>query len=152
MVYSPRSSQTTDKRFQQLEPRFQYYGQQLKLLGVTKQLLWEEYLKEQPDGYRYAQFSFHLKHYLSAQPQATMAQSHVPGERLEIVFAGKPLQYFDRESHEWVSCPVLVFTLPFSSMNHGTAVHLSFCAHAFAAYDPCIWRLDTRQRQAFPAP
>ncbi|MEI7707797.1 MAG: hypothetical protein WCI90_05965 [Chlorobium sp.] len=66
------------------------------MLGVTKQLLWEEYLKEQPDGYRYAQFSFHLKHYLAAQPQATMAQSHVPGERLEIVFAGKPLQYFDR--------------------------------------------------------
>ena len=118
VVYSPRSSKTTDNRFQQLEPRLQYYGQQLQLLGVTKQLLWEEYLKEQPDGYRYAQFSFHLKHYLAAQPQATMPQSHAPGERLEIDFAGKPLQYFDQESNEWVSCPVLVCTFPFSSMSY----------------------------------
>lgn len=118
VVYSPRSSQTTDKRFQQLEPRLPYYGQQLKLLGVTKQLLWDEYLKEQPDGYRYAQFSLHLKHYLAGQPQATMLQSHAPGERLEIDFAGKPLRYFDRESNEWITCPVLVCTLPFSSMSY----------------------------------
>ena len=118
VVYSPRSSKTADERFQQLEPKLQHYGQQLKLLGVTKQLLWEEYLKEQPDGYRYAQFSLHLKHYLAALPQATMVLSHAPGERLEIDFAGKQLRYFDRASNEWITCPVLVCTLPFSSMSY----------------------------------
>ena len=118
VVYAPRSSLTTDERLQYLETKFEHYRQQLKRTGVTKLLLWEEYLQEQPGGYRYAQFSLHLKNYLAAQPQATMPQSHAPGERLEIDFAGKLLQYFDRASNELINCPVVVCTLPFSSMSY----------------------------------
>ena len=69
VVYAPRSSLTTDERLQYLETKFEHYRQQLKRTGVTKLLLWEEYLQEQPGGYRYAQFSLHLKNYLAAQPQ-----------------------------------------------------------------------------------
>jgi transposase len=40
-----------------------YFLKELKRTGVTKQLPWQEYLKQHPDGYRYTQFCERLRRY-----------------------------------------------------------------------------------------
>ncbi len=46
----------TDERYHWLEEHLEYYLGELGHKGVTRQLLWEEYIREQPQGYRRTQF------------------------------------------------------------------------------------------------
>jgi transposase len=49
-----------DERYQWLMAHMEYYHGELGRKGVTRQLLWEEYLQEQPQGYRRTQFFEYL--------------------------------------------------------------------------------------------
>ena len=40
-----------DERYEQFKQRVDYYIEELSRTGVNKQLLWEEYRKDHPDGY-----------------------------------------------------------------------------------------------------
>ena len=42
-----------------LSEKFPYFIKELNKTGVTLQLLWEEYIQENPDGYKYSQFCYH---------------------------------------------------------------------------------------------
>ena len=44
------NSKKTNKRFKALESKFEYIAKELKRVGVTKQILWEEYIEENPGG------------------------------------------------------------------------------------------------------
>ena len=48
------------QEFERLLPE---YVEELKRTGVTRQLLWQEYLVSHPQGYGYSQFCFHLQQY-----------------------------------------------------------------------------------------
>ena len=39
-------------------------GVELSKTGVTRQLLWQEYLAHHPDGYSYSRYCHHLNQYL----------------------------------------------------------------------------------------
>jgi len=61
ILYADSSSlQPEDERKDYFRSQVPYFLSELKDTGVTRQLLWEEYIQEQPDGYRYSQFCFHL--------------------------------------------------------------------------------------------
>lgn len=94
-----------------------YFLTELNRIGVTRQLLWEEYKKEDPDGYGYSRFCELLSE-ASQVRQATMRFEHRPGEKMEVDFAGKPLHYLDQDTGEMVPCPVLVAVLPYSSYGY----------------------------------
>lgn len=94
-----------------------YFLTELTRVGVTRQLLWEEYRKENPDGYGYSRFCEMLSE-ASQVKQATMRFEHKPGEKIEVDFAGKPLHYLDSDTGELVACPVLVVVLPYSSYGY----------------------------------
>jgi len=47
-----------------LSERFSDYAKELNKNGVTKLLLWEEYRKENPEGYEYTQFKHYLNQHL----------------------------------------------------------------------------------------
>ena len=49
-----------DKRFEYLKDQLGHYEKELGRTGVTRHLLWEEYKFENPTGYSYAQFCYHL--------------------------------------------------------------------------------------------
>ncbi|MDO9341449.1 MAG: IS21 family transposase [Bacteroidales bacterium] len=102
-----------DERFEYIKSQLDYYQAQLKQNGVTRKLLWEEYLEEVPSGYGLTQFCFHLNQQLLAR-NPTMVLPHEPGEELFVDFAGKKLPYIDRETGELIYCPVFVACLPFS--------------------------------------
>ena len=50
-----------DSRFDHLSNNLDYFSNGLKRVGVSKKLLWEEYLAVYPEGYAYSQFCFYLR-------------------------------------------------------------------------------------------
>ncbi len=52
-----------DWRYDDLQQRLQELGQELKRSRVTRQVLWEEYLAQVPEGYSYSQFCEHFSRY-----------------------------------------------------------------------------------------
>ena len=108
-----------------------------RLVGVTRQLLWEEYCKEDPDPYGYSRFCDLLSE--AAQVNgATMRFEHVAGEKLEVDFAGKSLHYVDPETGELISCPVLVAALPYSGYGYVEALPNATLPQVIKALNNCL--------------
>src|SRR3954463_929943 len=51
------------ERLRQLTAHFNISGAELSKTGVTRQLLWQEYLAQHPDGYSYSRYCYHLSQY-----------------------------------------------------------------------------------------
>ena len=90
-----------------------YFMLELKRVGVTRYLLWQEYLRLYPSGFQYSRFCELLDIEFSAR-KPSMHLEHKPAHMLEIDFAGSKLDYVDSDSGEVIECPVLVGVLPFS--------------------------------------
>ena len=111
----------TSAQFVWFKDKLPYYIKELKRTGVTKRLLWEEYRLQQPDGYQYAQFCFHItQHIKSAKP--TMVLHHQPGDKLYVDFAGKKAYYTDLKTGEQIACELFVACMPYSDYGFVKAV------------------------------
>lgn len=110
-----------DERYTRFKDQLSYLASELKKVGVTKLLLWEEYRQKNPEGYAYSQFCHHLQQHQKAS-RTSMVLEHLPGEKLYIDFAGTPLSYTDLETGELVECQVLVACLPYSDYGFAIAV------------------------------
>lgn len=108
------SGRKLDARYPTIEKNLDRYCSELRRRGVTRQLLWEEYRIEHPDGYAYSQFCEHLRSH-SQKDQAVMHFTHQAGEQLQVDFAGDKSGYVDISTGEWISCEVLVCTMPYSN-------------------------------------
>lgn len=102
-----------DDRLADLLARIPRFIRELGRTGVTRQLLWEEYRRAQPNGYGYTQFCEHLLQG-SQKSDAVMHFEHKAGEKMMVDFAGKQLSYVDLETGELIGCQVFVATLPYS--------------------------------------
>ena len=105
-----------------LEGQLPVIRKELSRTGVTRLLLWQEYIKDNPDGYSYTQFCYHLSLDKSRQ-QASMHFEHIAGENMMVDFAGSTLHYVDIETGEQVACQVLVCILPYSGYTYVQAMH-----------------------------
>jgi transposase len=114
-LYNQDTSAFKSLRYQQLLRHLEAADKELAKPGVTRQLLWREYLEEHPDGYGYTQFCYYLQRLL-AKKDVTMHLEYRPGEQTMIDFAGKKFPYVDRETGELTSCEVFVSTLPYSGL------------------------------------
>ena len=65
--------------------------------GVTLQLLWEEYLREHPDGYQNSQFCYHF-HRWRKSAEVSMHIDHKADEKLFVDYAGDKLAIVDPDS------------------------------------------------------
>lgn len=99
------------------EQRLSFFEEQLKQKKTTKQILWEEYREQVPDGYGRSQF-FDLLRRQEQSRYAVMHFDHTPGELMEFDFAGDPLSYTDPKTGEVILCPVLVCQLPCSGYTY----------------------------------
>ena len=98
-----------------------YWISELRRLGVTRYLLWEEYKEDHPDGFEYSQFCERLGQYIESQ-KLTIHLSHKPGQRMMGDFAGKKLNWIDRESGEMIPALVWVCVMPFSQYTFAIAL------------------------------
>jgi len=118
-----------DKRYEHFTSNLEYFIQELKKKGVTRHLLWEEYLESYPGGYGRSQFNYHLsQHMVARKPSGVL--THKAGEKLYIDFAGDPLSYVDRDTGEVIKCHVFVACLPYSDYSFAMAVR-SQCVEDF---------------------
>ena len=68
-------------------PDMEYIHSELKRKGVTLYLLWEEYIRNNPDGYRYSQFAYRYAE-LKKILNPVMRFNHKMGEKLFVDFSG----------------------------------------------------------------
>jgi transposase len=111
-----------EERYDSFKDNLEYLSKELKRVGVTRRILWEEYRQSCPDGYGYTQFCYHLnQHVLAKNP--SMVLEHKAGDKLFIDFAGKKLSFVDIETGELIECQVFVACLPYSDYGFAMAVH-----------------------------
>ena len=99
----------------QIDPRYKQFCQLLPKIiqelgrsGVTRQLLWEEYRSEHPDGYSYTQFCFHLQVYTETD-EVAMHLEHEGGRKLFLDFAGNRPKYWQGDVERFAELYVAVF-------------------------------------------
>jgi transposase len=77
--------QPISEKLQTLFNLFPFIDKELKKKGVTRQLLWEQYRRDHPDGLGKSQF----KHYYAqwkAQTSPTMRMEHKAGDKMFVDF------------------------------------------------------------------
>ena len=109
----PRSSH-------QLAPAYALPYQKLKRTGVTLQLLWEEYARDNALAYKYT--SFCIKYRAFAQRlKRSMRQIHIGGEKLFVDYAGQTVALIDAGSGEITAAQIFVATLGASNCTFACA-------------------------------
>ena len=113
-------------RLQQLIDHFAYAQGELSKTGVTRQLLWQEYLQQHSDGYVYSHYCYHLNQYLKNR-DLSMHLEYQASDMIMIDFAGKKQHYVEMSTGEQIACNVFVAILPFSGLIFCHAVHSQQC-------------------------
>ena len=109
----PRSSH-------QLAPDFALVHQELKRAGVTLQLLWEEYARDNALAYKYT--SFCIKYRAFAQSlKRSMRQVHIAGEKLFVDYSGDTVPLIDAGTGEITAAQIFVATLGASNYTYACA-------------------------------
>ena len=131
----PRSN-----RYDELMAQIPDYARMLRKKGVTKQMVFQLYRQEHPDGYMRTQFYRILQNYLiQSAPVAHL--EHKAGDRMYVDFAGDRLHLIDKETGEKVPVEVFVAILPCSQLTYVEAVlsqkkedFIHACENAFYFY------------------
>ena len=103
------------ERVRQLTIHFTNAENKLSKTGVTRQLLWREYLQDHPDGYSYSRYCHHLSEFLKNR-DLSMHLEYQAGDMIMIDFAGKKQHYWDQTTGERIDCELFVAILPFSGL------------------------------------
>jgi transposase len=103
------------ERLRQITVHLANAEKELSKTGVTRQLLWQEYLEQHPDGYSYSRYCYHLQQYLKNR-DLSMHLEYEPADTIMIDFAGKKQHYRDPTTGEQTPCEVFVAILPFSGL------------------------------------
>src|SRR5215203_5102543 len=93
-------------------PDWAVVHRELKKPGVTRILLWQEYLAQHPGGYRYTQFTQLYKAWAAGAPEPRMRRVHQPGAMIEVDYAGMTLPI--RIGNTIRAAAVFVACLPYS--------------------------------------
>ena len=89
----------------------------LRRKGVTLDLLWQEYKAEQIDGFQYSAFCEHYRRWRQ-HLSLSMRQTHTPGERLFIDYAGPTVDIIELHSGEIRQAQIFVAVLGASNYTY----------------------------------
>jgi len=102
-------------------PDWNYVHTELAKKGVTRQLLWEEYKEQHPDGYGYSQFKEYYNRYKQTL-NPSMRQIHYAGDKLFVDFSGLTMEIRDPITQEIKKAQIFVAVLGASSLTFAHAV------------------------------
>lgn len=71
-----------DERYELLKNQLDYCAKELKKVGVTRRVLYDEYSSSQPDPYSYSQFCHHLQQHLKSSKPSMVLKHHPGGQAL----------------------------------------------------------------------
>jgi transposase len=101
-------------------PDFAEMRTELSKKGVTLQLLWEEYRRDQPGGYGYSQYC-KLYAEWAGKCDPVMRQEHKAGEKLFVDFSGKTMPIVDAVTGE-VKLNAQIFVAVLGASNYTFAL------------------------------
>jgi len=81
------------------DPDWAIIHQELARKHVTRELLWQEYKAQHPEGYRYSAFCERYRAW-AGKLAVSMRQTHRPGEKLFVDYAGTTLAVVDPSTGE----------------------------------------------------
>jgi transposase len=99
------------------EPDWARVHAELKKKGVTKLLLWQEYLEAVPGGYQYSRFCERYGRWL-ATSSVTLRQEHRAGEKCFVDFSGDGVQVVDAVTGEVRVAKLFVAVLGASNLTY----------------------------------
>lgn len=99
---------------------FPYMEKSLKKTGVTKGILWNEYIKKHPDGYMSSQFCEYYNRWIK-RASPVMHINHKAGDKLYVDYAGKTLEVIDKETGEITEVQFFVAVLGASQYTYAEA-------------------------------
>lgn len=111
----------SNERVEHLLSLFPEIDKALKRKGVTRQMLWEQYRRDHPDGLCLSQFNTYYRQW-KASVNPTMRMDHKAGDKLYVDFAGDKLYITDPESGELKPVEVFVAILGASQLTYVEAV------------------------------
>jgi transposase len=116
------------------EPDWAMIHRELKKKHVTLSILWEEYIAQHPEGYRYSWFC-ELYRTWEGRLSVTMRQSHAGGEKLFVDYAGDTVPVIvDRLTGEVRAAQIFVAVMGASSFSYAQATWTQGIADWIAAH------------------
>jgi transposase len=106
-----------DQKLEILKGYFPEMEKALKKKGVTRELLWNKYISENPDGYRISQFKEHYNRW-RRQSNGVMHIEHKAGDKMYVDYAGDRLEILDMETGELRQVEVFVAILGASQLTY----------------------------------
>jgi len=91
-------------------PDWNYIHNELKKKGMTRQLLWEEYKEQHPDGLGITQFKEHYARYAKTL-NPSMRQIHYAGDKLFVDFSGLTMPIHNAKTGEIHKAQIFVSVL-----------------------------------------
>ena len=100
---------------------FPVFDKELRKKGITRQILWQKYKQNHPDGLGRSQFNHYFSQW-KKQVNPTMRMEHKAGDKLYVDFAGDKLQIIDKQTGEIQDVEVFVAILGASQLTYAEAV------------------------------
>jgi transposase len=119
-LFSTNKESDLTPKLQAVYDFFPYMEKELKRKGVTKQLMWEEYLEQNPDGLRSSQFMDRYMRW-SKKVNPVMHMEHKAGDKLFIDYAGQKLSIVDKDTGEITEVEFFVAILGSSQYTYAEA-------------------------------
>ena len=102
----PKSSHAKDRPM----PDWNDIHRELGKKHVTLDLLWQEYKSTHPDGIQYSSFCEHYRAW-RGKLNVSMRQTHTPGERMFVDYAGTTMEVTDRLTGEIRKAQIFIAVL-----------------------------------------
>jgi len=118
-LFPERGTEAMQQRF--AEPNYAQVYLELKSVGMTKHLAWEEYRQIHPDdGYSYSQFCHRYLMWLRRQ-QRSMRQTHIAGEKVFVDYCGPTVPIINQHTGEFINAQIFVAVLGASNYTFASA-------------------------------
>jgi len=117
-LYSTPGSKQGHRRH--AEPDFSQIHRELKRKHVTLSILWDEYIEQNPEGYRYSRFCELYRNW-AGRLSVTMRQSHAGGDKLFVDYAGDGVPVVNRLTGEVRQAQIFVAVMGASNFTHAEA-------------------------------
>jgi len=136
-------------KYEELVKLFPYFVKELGKKGVTLNLLWKEYKKKRPEGYKYSQFCYHYQMWKNAS-EVTMHMVHKAGDKMFVDYTGEKLSVVDFTTGELRPVEVFVAILGFSQLTYVEASFSQKQDDWITSNDRALWYFNGVPRALVP--
>lgn len=111
------NNKKSSSKAETLITRFPYFTKELKRKGVTLQLLWDEYIQQNPEGLKSTQFFLHFQRWREDE-NISLHIDHKAGDKMYVDYTGHKMELIDLKTSKITQVEVFVAILPASQLTY----------------------------------